>query len=264
MPSAAGSVPGRRLLDASSGNTGIAYAMLGAAAGIERHDLPSGQCQPRAKGAARSLWCRSDRHRSPRRHRGRRRRARELAEAEPERYFYADQYGNPANPQAHRDTTGPEIWTQTDGRITHFVAAMGTTGTMMGTGGYLKEKYPGIVLVGRPARRALSRPRGSQVPAERRCPPAIYDPSVPDVVAEIATERADTPRDCSRGRDIWSAGPRARQRRRRSTSLHGSPRRTSSSSAAIPGHAISASRIGGSRRDHQDRRVGSRRNPAPW
>ena len=76
------------------------------------------------------------------------RRARELADAEPDRYFYADQYGNPANPQAHRETTGPEIWTQTGGRITHFVAAMGTTGTMMGTGGYLKERNPGVTLVG--------------------------------------------------------------------------------------------------------------------
>ena len=75
-------------------------------------------------------------------------RARELAMEFPERYFYADQYSNPANPRAHRETTGPEIWAQTEGRVTHFVAAMGTTGTMMGTGGFLKEKKPSVRLVG--------------------------------------------------------------------------------------------------------------------
>src|SRR5215210_3701055 len=75
-------------------------------------------------------------------------RAREIAAAEPERFYYADQYSNPANSQAHRETTGPEIWAQTGGRLTHFVAAMGTTGTMMGTGGFLKQKKPGVRLVG--------------------------------------------------------------------------------------------------------------------
>ena len=113
------------------------------------HHLPSRQRQPRAARLARGLRRRGHRHRPPRGHRGRgpagaRARGRES----PTRYFYADQYSNPANPQAHRETTGPEIWAQTGGRVTHFVAAMGTTGTMMGTGGYLKERNPAVRLVG--------------------------------------------------------------------------------------------------------------------
>ena len=142
-------MPGRRLLDASSGNTGIAYAMLGAAAGIDVTICLPGNASPERKalleiyGAEVILTDRLDGTE------GAARRARELAEAEPDRYFYADQYGNPANPQAHRETTGPEIWNQTEGRLTHFVAAMGTTGTMMGTGGYLKEKNRSVItLVG--------------------------------------------------------------------------------------------------------------------
>ena len=143
-----GELPGRRLLDASSGNTGIAYAMLGAAAGVgvticlPANASPERRALLEVYGAAVVL---TDRLEGTD---GAVRRARELAASEPSRYFYADQYSNPANVQAHRETTGPEIWSQTGGRITHFVAAMGTTGTMMGTGGYLKDKSPGVTLVG--------------------------------------------------------------------------------------------------------------------
>ena len=105
-----GELPGRRLLDASSGNTGIAYAMLGAAAGIGVTICLPGNASPERKalleiyGAEVMVTDRMDGTE------GAARRARELAEAEPDRYFYADQYGNPANPAAHRETTGPEIW----------------------------------------------------------------------------------------------------------------------------------------------------------
>jgi cysteine synthase B len=119
------------------------------------------------------------------------RKARELAMAEPDRYFYADQYGNPANPMAHRETTGPELWNQTGGRITHFVAAMGTTGTMMGTGQYLKERNPGIALVGVQPDSPYHGLEGLKHLATTSQPPALYDPGVPDVVAEVPTERAD-------------------------------------------------------------------------
>ena len=74
--------------------------------------------------------------------------ARELAANSAGRYFYADQYSNPANIAAHMATTGPEIWRQTRGALTHFVAGLGTTGTMMGAGGYLKARDPAITLVG--------------------------------------------------------------------------------------------------------------------
>ena len=98
------------------------------------------------------------------------RRARELAEESPDKYFYADQYSNPANPRAHRETTGPEIWAQTGGRLTHFVAAMGTTGTMMGTGRFLKEKNPAITLVGVQPDSPFHGLEGLEAPADHGAP----------------------------------------------------------------------------------------------
>ena len=128
----------------------------------------------------------------------------------PERYYYADQYSNAANPRAHRETTGPEIWSQTAGRITHFVAAMGTTGTMMGTGGFLKEKNPAIQLVGVQPDSPFHGLEGLKHLATSSHPPALYDPALPDTVAEIATEVADqTARRLARRTGIlvgWSAG----------------------------------------------------------
>jgi S-sulfo-L-cysteine synthase (O-acetyl-L-serine-dependent) len=207
-----GELPGRRLLDASSGNTGIAYAMLGAAAGIEVTICLPGNASPERRalleiyGAEVILTDRLDGTE------GAARRARELAEEEPDRYFYADQYGNPANPRAHRETTGPEIWTQTGGRITHFVAAMGTTGTMMGTGGYLKEKNPEVTLVGVQPDGPFHGLEGLKHLRTTSALPALYDPSVPDRVIEVATETADeTARRLARQGYLvgWSAGAAA-------------------------------------------------------
>src|SRR3954464_8218870 len=143
-----GELAGLRLLDASSGNTAIAYAMLGAAAGVEVTMCVPANASPERKALLEIYGAEvilTDRMEGTD---GATERARDLTTQHPDRYYYADQYSNPANPQAHRDTTGPEIWSQTGGKITHFVAAMGTTGTMMGTGGYLKEKSPGVTLVG--------------------------------------------------------------------------------------------------------------------
>src|SRR5687768_10467758 len=129
-----GELPGKRLLDASSGNTGIAYAMLGAAAGVEVTICLPANASPERRALLEIYGAEvvlTDRLTGTD---GAVERARELVTEMPDRYFYADQYGNPANPRAHGDTTGPEIWKQSEGRITHFVAAMGTTGTMMGTG----------------------------------------------------------------------------------------------------------------------------------
>jgi cysteine synthase B len=186
-----GELPGKRLLDASSGNTGIAYAMLAAPAGIAVTICLPGNASPERKalleiyGADVVL---TDRLEGTD---GAAARAREIAAAEPERFYYADQYSNPANTRAHRETTGPEIWAQTGGRLTHFVAAMGTTGTMMGTGGFLREKKPGIQLVGVQPDSPLHGLEGLKYLATSSHPPALYDPALPDIVAEIPTEAAD-------------------------------------------------------------------------
>ncbi len=134
--------PGKIILDATSGNTGIAYAMIGAARGYHvRLCLPRNASPERKKILAAygaELVLTSPAEQSD----GAIRMVKKLYAEDPERYFYPDQYGNDANWQAHFKTTGPEIWSQTEGRITHFVAGLGTTGTMMGTGRYLKSQSP--------------------------------------------------------------------------------------------------------------------------
>jgi cysteine synthase B len=205
-----GLVPARRLLDASSGNTGIAYAMLGAAAGVSVTICLPGNASPERRALLEVYGAEvveTDRLEGTE---GAARRARELAEAHPDRYYYANQYANPANPRAHRETTGPELWSQTGGRLTHFVAAMGTTGTMMGTGGYLKERNAAIQLVGVQPDSPYHGLEGLKHLATTAEQPALYDPEVPDAVAEIATETADrTARWLARSAGYlvgWSAG----------------------------------------------------------
>ncbi len=204
-----GELAGRRLLDASSGNTGIAYAMLGAAAGVEvTICVPANASVERRAlleiyGAEVVL---TDRLEGTD---GATERARKILREEPDRYYFADQYSNPANSAAHRETTGPEIWTQTQGRITHFVAAMGTTGTMMGTGGFLKEKNPDIRLIGVQPDSPLHGLEGLKHLATTNHPPALYNAGLPDLVAEISTEAADrTARWLARSGYLvgWSAG----------------------------------------------------------
>jgi cysteine synthase B len=205
-----GELPGKRLLDASSGNTGIAYAMLAAAAGIRVTICLPANASPERRALLEIYGAEvilTDRLEGTD---GAAERARELAAEFPDRYFYADQYSNPANPRAHRETTGPEIWAQTGGQITHFVAAMGTTGTMMGTGGFLREKQPNIRLVGVQPDSPLHGLEGLKHLATTPHLPALYDPSVPDMVVEVATETADrTARDLARNTGYlvgWSAG----------------------------------------------------------
>jgi cysteine synthase B len=205
-----GELAGRRLLDASSGNTGIAYAMLGAAA-----EIPVTICIPANASPERLALLDiygaevvlTDRLSGTE---GATERAQAMVADEPDRYYFADQYSNPANSQAHRETTGPEIWDQTKGRITHFVAAMGTTGTMMGTGGFLKQMNPRIQLIGVQPDSPFHGLEGLKHLATTTHVPALYDPRVPDVVAEIATETADrTARELARRSGLlvgWSAG----------------------------------------------------------
>ena len=205
-----GELPGKRLLDASSGNTGIAYAMLGAAAGIGVTICLPGNASPERRALLEIYGAEvvlTDRMAGTD---GAVARARELVAEYPERYFYADQYSNPANPRAHRETTGPEIWAQSEGKVTHFVAALGTTGTMMGTGAFLKDRNPKVQLVGVQPDSPLHGLEGLKHLRTTAHLPALYDPRVPDRVVEIATEDADrAARNLARTTGYlvgWSAG----------------------------------------------------------
>ncbi|HWH08367.1 MAG TPA: cysteine synthase family protein [Candidatus Thermoplasmatota archaeon] len=138
--------PDRPLLDATSGNTGIAYAMLCAARGYPcRLVLPANASPERLK-ILRAYGAELDLTDPLEGQDGAIDRARELAAREPDKWFYADQYSNPQNPLAHEETTGPEVWAQTGGRVTHLVAGLGTTGTLMGTARFLRRQAPGLVV----------------------------------------------------------------------------------------------------------------------
>ncbi len=181
--------PGKTLLDATSGNTGIAFAMLGAALGFPvTLAMPSNVSPERkrilAAYGAQIEW--TDPGLGPD---GAIQRARELAGNDPARYFYADQYSNDANWLAHYRGTGPEILAQTDGRLTHFVAGMGTSGTFMGTTRRLKEHNPAIqAICVQPdspfhGLEGMKHMKSSMVPA-------IYNPHLADRMVEIETEAA--------------------------------------------------------------------------
>ncbi len=182
-------VPGKTILDATSGNTGIAYAMLGAALGYAvKLCLPASASIER-KRILRAFGAELVITPGDEGSDGAIRRVRELYATDPERYFYPDQYSNPANWQAHYRTTAEEIWAQTEGRVTHFVAGLGTSGTFVGTARRLKERNPAI--------RCISlQPDGPFHGLEgwKHMPsaivPKIYDPSVADENLEIQTEDA--------------------------------------------------------------------------
>src|SRR5215470_16862958 len=171
--------PGKRLLDATSGNTGIAYAMIGAARGI-----PVTLCVPANVSLERKriltaygaevIWTDplegSD---------GAIRKAQELYAANPDKYFYADQYSNHANWQAHYYGTAEEIWSQTQGAVTHFVAGLGTSGTFVGTTRRLKELNPAIRAISFQPDSAFHGLEGlKHMPTA--IVPKIYDPSLAD------------------------------------------------------------------------------------
>jgi S-sulfo-L-cysteine synthase (O-acetyl-L-serine-dependent) len=180
---------GRHLLDATSGNTGIAYAMLGAAMGFPvTLCVPSNVSLERkrilAAYGANVVWTDpadgSD---------GAIRKARALAAAEPGKYFYADQYGNNANWRAHYHGTAKEIWEQTAGQITHFVAGLGTSGTFVGTTRRLKELNPGIRCISMQPDSPFNGLEGLKHMATAIVPP-IYDSTLADRNVEIETEAA--------------------------------------------------------------------------
>jgi cysteine synthase B len=192
---------GKTLLDATSGNTGIAYAMLGAAIGFPVELVVPGSASEERKRILAAYGARvvySDPYDGSN---GAIRLARERAANAPERYFYADQYSNPANPDAHLTTTGPEIWRQTSGRLTHLIAGLGTTGTLMGAGRYLKARDPAVSLVAVQPSESFHGLEGlKHLPTA--IVPRIYDASLPDVQVGIETDEAfDVARElaCSEG-----------------------------------------------------------------
>ncbi|GIW53477.1 MAG: cysteine synthase [Gemmatimonadales bacterium] len=206
---AAGELPGKRLLDASSGNTAIAYAMLARSAGVGiTICLPANASEERrallqiygAEVIETDPLEGSD---------GAIRRARELASSQSRRYWYADQYSNPANPEAHYRSTGPELWRQTRGRITHLVAGVGTGGTIMGAGRFLKERRPEICLIGVQPDSGFHGLEGLKHMATAMVP-AIYDASRLDQTVYVSTEEAERKvRELALGCGLlvgWSAG----------------------------------------------------------
>jgi cysteine synthase B len=179
----------RTILDATSGNTGIAYAMVGAARGyrvtlcLPENASPERKLILRALGAELRLT-------SPLEGTdGAIREARRLYASDPDRYFYPDQYNNDANWKAHYDTTAPELIEQTSGKLTHFVAGLGTSGTFVGTGRRLRKFNPAIKLISFQPDAAFHGLEGLKHMASAIVP-GIYDPTLADADLRIETERA--------------------------------------------------------------------------
>ena len=187
---ARGELPGKRLLDASSGNTAIAYAMLGAAAGIGVTVCVPANASRERRALLRAYGAEAIFTDPLEGADGAIRTARDLAGAHPGRYWYADQYNHPANPQAHYLTTADEIWRQTDGRITHLVAGVGTTGTLMGAGRRLKEWNPRVALIAVQPDGPFHGLEGLKHLATALVP-GIYDPALPDRTEFVTTEEAE-------------------------------------------------------------------------
>jgi cysteine synthase B len=181
--------PGLTIVDATSGNTGIAYAMVGAAKGYKVK-----LCLPENASSERKLILRAfgvdlvltdplegtD---------GAIREVRRMVAADPERYFYPDQYSNDSNWRAHLDTTGPEIIEQSGGRLTHFVAGLGTSGTFMGVGRALRRFNPAIRLISFQPDSPFHGLEGLKHMATAIVPP-IYDPTLADEDLGVGSEEA--------------------------------------------------------------------------
>lgn len=181
--------PGKTILDATSGNTGIAYAWIGAALGYKvKLCMPENASKERKKilRAYGVEFVLTDPGEGSD---GAIREVRRLYAEDPERYFYPDQYSNPANPRAHYESTAPEIWEQTGGEITHFVAGLGTSGTFVGTASRLKEYNPEIKAISFEPESAFHGLEGMKH-MESAIVPEIYDPTIADENRRVATEDA--------------------------------------------------------------------------
>jgi cysteine synthase B len=181
--------PGKVILDATSGNTGIAYAMIAAALGYRvKLCLPTSASQERkhilnAYGVE-IVYTPGDEGTD-----GAIRRVKQIYDADPEKYFYPDQYGNVANPAAHYATTGPEIWAQTRGEITHFIAGLGTSGTFVGATRRLRELKPSIRCISMQPDSSFHGLEGLKHMATAIIP-SIYDAALADENIEVQTEDA--------------------------------------------------------------------------
>ena len=182
-------VPGKTILDSTSGNTGIALAMVGAALGYPVKLVMPGNVSLERKRVVAAFGAEvvysdplegSD---------GAIRLCRKLLAEDPERYFKPDQYNNPANSQAHYETTGPEIWRQTGGTVTHFIAGIGTGGTIMGTGRYLKGQNPAVQVIAAEPEDAFHGLEGLKHMASSIVP-GIYHEQELDLKLGISTEDA--------------------------------------------------------------------------
>jgi cysteine synthase B len=182
-------IPGKRLLDSTSGNMGIAYATFGAAMGVPvTLAMPSNASRERVimlRALGAELVLTDPLEGSD----GAIRVARKMVAENPERYYYANQYDNPANWQAHYQTTGPEVLQQTNSQVTHFVAGMGTSGTITGVGRYLHQYDPGIALVAVQPDGAFHGLEGLKH-LKTAITPGIFDPAIPDRTLEVSTEAA--------------------------------------------------------------------------
>ncbi|PWB70099.1 MAG: cysteine synthase [Anaerolineales bacterium] len=182
-------VDGKRLLDSTSGNMGISYATFGAALGIPVTIVIPANASPERMAILKSLGAElvltdplegSD---------GAILKARELAEEQPSRYWYANQYNNPANWEAHYKSTGPEIVYQANAQVTHFVAGLGTSGTLTGTGRYLREHIPGVKIISFQPDAPFHGLEGlKHMPSAIK--PGIYDESLAGSNFEVQTEAA--------------------------------------------------------------------------
>ena len=181
--------PGKIIIDATSGNTGIAYAMVGAARGYKvRLCLPE-NASPERKLILRALGAELVLTSPLEGTDGAIREARRLYAADPDTYFYPDQYNNEANWRAHYDTTAVEIIEQTSGRLTHFVAGLGTSGTFVGTGRRLRKFNPSIRLISFQPDSPFHGLEGLKH-MDSAIVPGIYDPTLADADLGISTKRA--------------------------------------------------------------------------
>jgi cysteine synthase B len=181
--------PGRTLLDASSGNTALAYAMLGARLGFPVElVLPANAHESRVariRGFGAHITFTDAAEGTD----GAQREARRRAAEDSGRYFYPDQYNNPSNPRAHYSSTGPEIWAQVAGRVTHFVAGVGTGGTITGVSRFLKERNPAVRIVGVEPPGPIHGIEGlKHLPTALR--PSTYDEHLVDATMRVETEDA--------------------------------------------------------------------------
>jgi cysteine synthase B len=180
---------GKRLLDSTSGNMGIAYATLGASLGVPVTLALPANASPERIAILRALGAELILTDPLKGTDGALKVAHELAQENPERYYYANQYDNPANWQAHYFTTGPEIVQQTEGKVTHFVAGMGTSGTLTGVARYLRHYNPEVQIIAVQPDSPFHGLEGlKHMPSSIK--PAIFDPNIANRTITVSTEDA--------------------------------------------------------------------------